>query len=168
VRVVWTSSIAVDVSAPKGGIKVNDLADMPNADDSNANLNTQQAMYATSKTGNWFLAYQLRNRVGRDGIISVSQNPGNLKTNLTRHAPWMKYMAYPLLYASKMGAYTELWAGLSPDLKTEDNGCYILPWGRVYHNPRDDLLGALKVEDEGGTGEAKAFWDWCENQTSKY
>jgi hypothetical protein len=34
----------------------------------------------------------------------------------------MKYMAYPLLYAPKVGAYTELWAGLSPDLKIEDNG----------------------------------------------
>lgn len=64
-----------------------------------------------TKVGNWFLASELAKQVGERGILNVSQNPGNLKTNLLRSAPMlMRWASAPLLYEAKMGAYTELWA----------------------------------------------------------
>ncbi|KAF2096203.1 putative steroid dehydrogenase [Rhizodiscina lignyota] len=160
VRVVWTSSIAVDLTAPKTGIDIEELT-TPSKD--------QQKNYTTSKTGNWFLASALASEVGPDGILSVTQSPGNLKTALTRHVSWVvPLVAVPLLYKARMGAYTELWAGLSEDLKIEDGGKYVLPWGRLHPSPRADLLAALKTRDEGGTGVAALFLDHCEKQTADF
>ena len=107
-RVVWTSSQTVELSAPKGGMLIADLTSPPQ---------DQTKNYVASKTGNWFLASELARKVGLQGILNVVQNPGNLKTNLLRHAPvWMRLAASPLLHNAKQGAYTELWAGLSPEL----------------------------------------------------
>ena len=161
VRVIWTSSLMVDLSAPTGGVHISDLASPP--------PNNQAKIYAESKAGNWFLASELARDVGQQGILSVSQNPGNLKTNLLRHAPkMMRLTSAPLLHHAKMGAYTELWAGLSPMVTMEHNGGYMIPWGRFHPSPRKDLIAALKPVAEGGTGEAGDFRDWCERQTAEY
>ncbi|MCJ1317144.1 hypothetical protein MMC15_002466 [Xylographa vitiligo] len=160
VRVVWTSSIATDLGAPNGGLDLADL-DTPPSD--------PQKNYTTSKTGNWFLASALAKQVGSKGVLSVTQNPGNLKTALTRHLPSIvSILAAPLLYNAKMGAYTELWAAFSPDLVIEDGGKYIIPWGRLHPSPRQDLLDAMKTKDEGGTGLAALFVEYCERQTADY
>jgi NAD(P)-dependent dehydrogenase (short-subunit alcohol dehydrogenase family) len=156
VRVVWTSSVVVDLAAQSGGFEMTDLT------------NDGQPGYTNSKTANWFLASETAHQVSKSGIMSVTQNPGNLRTNLTRHVQWAAYIFYPLLYQAKMGACTELWAGLSPELDTEMNGCYILPWGRIHPEPRPDLIKALKSVEEGGTGRAKEFWDWCQEKTRDY
>ena len=158
-RVVWTSSLVVDTSAPIGGI---DLAQVksPPAD--------QTQNYATSKTGNWFLASEFGRQEAN--IISVTQNPGNLKTNVLRHAPSLtKILSYPLLYNAKFGAYTELYAGLSPELDdVNKSGSYIIPWGRSHPSPRKDLLDALESEESGGTGQAREFMVWCDAQIADY
>jgi hypothetical protein len=67
-----------------------------------------------------------------------------------------------------MGAYTKLWAGLSPELTMEMNGGYVIPWGRIHPSPRKDLLDALKSVEEGGTGQAGEFQAWCKKQTEMY
>lgn len=158
VRVIWTSSIVVDLSAPKSGIDISDLATPPS---------DQTKNYATSKTGNWFLASSLAAQVGSKGILSVTQNPGNLKTSLLRHSPWiLGFVTSPLLYSAQMGAYTELWAGLSGDLGIGDGGKYVLPWGRVHPSPRPDLLDALKTPEDERTGVAALFIEYCEKQTA--
>ncbi|KAF2235555.1 NAD(P)-binding protein [Viridothelium virens] len=164
IRVVWSSSQVVDLSAPKGGFAMKDIIDPPKDKTTN---------YTTSKTGNWFLASEFARHadLGGDagGVLSVTQNPGNLSTNLLRHAPWMKFLSAPLLHPARMGAYTELWAGLSPDLEIgSHNGAYVVPWGRVHPGPRADLLLALRGTDEGGSGRAREFWQWCKEQTAEY
>lgn len=160
VRVVWTSSQMVDMTAPTGGMILTDLDSPPQDKTKN---------YVMSKTGNWFLASELARDVGPHGILSVTQNPGNLKTNLLRHASTlMRLASSPLLYSAKQGAYTELWAGLSPELTMAMNGVYVIPWGRVHPSPRKDLLDALKSEEEGGTGQARKFQEWCGKQTVDY
>ena len=160
VRVIWTSSIVVDLSAPKCAINVSELEN-PTQD--------QQQNYLNTKVGNWFLADALAAQVGSEGILSITQNPGNLKTALLRHAPWiLGFVSSPLLYEARMGAYTELWAGLSDDLTIQDGGKYVIPWGRPYTNPRPDLLAAMKSKDEGGTGVAASFMAFCEKQTADF
>lgn len=159
VRVIWTSSIVVDLSAPQGGIVASELtAPPPN----------QQRNYLNSKTGNWFLADALARQVGSKGILSVTQNPGNLSTGLLRHAPWLLgFVSYPLLYEAKMGAYTALWAGLSEELVEEHGSSYIVPWGRLHPRPRQDLLKIME-ESRDGTGAAAAFLEFCEERTKDY
>ena len=160
VRVIWTSSIAVDVSAPNGGMDLSELTEIPS---------NQQKNYANSKTGNWFLASALADQVGSKGILSLTQNPGNLKSGLLRHAPWiLGFATSPLLYPAKMGAYTELWAGLSVYPNLEDGGKYVVPWGRLHPAPRTDLVAALKPKDEGGTGVAALFLEHSESLTADY
>ena len=160
VRVIWTSSIVVDASAPKGGMNITELT--------NPSSN-QQRNYLNSKTGNWFLASALAGQVSSNGVLSVTQNPGNLKTELLRHAPWiLGFVTSPLLYPAKMGAYTELWAGLSGDLGIEDGGKYVVPWGRLHPCPRPDLVAALTTQEDGGTGVAALFLEYCEKVTADY
>lgn len=158
VRVVWTSPQMMDLAAIKNGLDVARLT----TDD-------QAQNYTVTKVGNWFLASELAKQVSEKGILSVSQNPGNLKTSLLRSAPvFMRWASAPLLYEAKMGAYTELWAGLSEELSMVDGGAYILPWGRLHPSPRSDLLDALRSADEGGTGQARAFGEWCEKRVAQY
>jgi NAD(P)-dependent dehydrogenase (short-subunit alcohol dehydrogenase family) len=71
VRVVWTASIVVDVSAPKEGVNLDELL----RPDTNPQRN-----YENTKVGNWFIAHALASEAGSHGILSVVVNPGNLKT----------------------------------------------------------------------------------------
>jgi NAD(P)-dependent dehydrogenase (short-subunit alcohol dehydrogenase family) len=160
VRVIWTSSIVVDVPARKVGLELAEL-EHPHAD--------QQHNYVNTKVGNWFLADALAAQAGGDGILSLVQNPGNLKTDLTRHLPAIvPLLAAPLLYPARMGAYTALWAAFSSELKVEDGGKYVLPWGRLHPSPRADLLAAMKAKEDGGTGVAAGFMEYCDKQVAEF
>ena len=177
VRVIWTSSQMVELTGPKGGANIAALlsqAQAPKPD--------QEKLYTGSKVGNWFLASEFARIAnandqsgGDDGrgvggiIISVTQNPGNLKTNLLRHTSrFFRLSTAWLLWNAKMGAYTELWAGVSSEIKAEHNGGYIIPWGRIHPSPRKDLLDALRGVKEGGTGEAEDFRKWCDKEIAEF
>lgn len=160
VRVVWTTSQVIELAAPQGGIVMAELSEPPQDKTRN---------YTNSKTGNLFLATELARRAGpSQGIVSVAQNPGSASTNLFRHTPWIKYLAWPLMYDVKLTAYTELYAGLSKDIGLEQNGCYVVPWGRITTQLREDLVQATRLEGDGGTGRAKEFWEFCEQKTRDY
>lgn len=160
VRIVWSSSIVVDASAPKNGFEMSEIT---------CPSKHQGRNYTNSKTANWFLASQFGYRVRRDGIVSMTQNPGNLKTNIMRDVPkWITLILYPLMWDAHYGAYTELYAGLSPEITVEDNGGYVIPWGRKHPNLRQDLVDALKSERKGGAGLAEKFWEWCEKETTQF
>lgn len=60
------------------------------------------------------------------------------------------------------GAYTELFCGLSSDLKVEDGWAWVEPWGKVGHL-RSSIRGQCKT---GGV--AGRFWDWSETQTTEF
>ena len=62
------------------------------------------------------------------------------------------------------GAYTELYAGFSPDLKAEDNGGFFTAWGRKSELP-ENLLSALKSKLDGGSGAAAKFMEYCDRET---
>ena len=99
------------------------------------------------------------------GIPSLTQNPGSLSSQIWRHTSrLLRLFVAPLLNEPKFGAYTEAWAGLSPEVNWDDAGRYAIPWGRWHPSPRKDMLPELKIKEEGGTGAAKEFWEWCEAQ----
>ena len=164
-RVIWTASQVVDFSAPKGGINMSDL-DSPPRD--------QSKNYTNSKTGNFLLAGEFHRRVGGDnGILSITVNPGGLKTEILRHTSWLfRLCVSPLLHESVMGATTVLWAGLSADLDVAGDGGtgWVVPWGRRHDGLRDDLVACTKDVEDGGSGSGKArmFWEWCEGRCKEF
>lgn len=163
VRVIYTSSQIVDTTAPPGGVSLAEQEPGKHSLDKNWN-------YSISKAGNWFLASELDKRARKNGLVSVVQNPGNVATKgWDPTSAFAKLLISPFLYSAKHGAYTELWAGLSEDVTTQDGGKCAVPWGGRWHpNPRPDILESMKSKDEGGTGLAAEFWDWCEQQTKPF
>ena len=164
-RVVWTASQVVDFSAPKDGITMRELDNPPK---------DQSKNYTNSKTGNFLLAEEFHRRVGRDkGILSITVNPGGLKTDILRHTSWLfRLCVSPLLHESVMGAYTVLWAGLSADLDVAGDGGtgWVVPWGRRHEGLRKDLVECTKGVEDGGSGNGKArmFWEWCEGRCKEF
>ncbi len=74
------------------------------------------------------------------------------------------------LHQPIFGAYTELFAGLSPEVTMAHNGQYLIPWGRFFDVSlvRPDIAASLKSEAEGGTGVAHKFYVWCQKQTRNH
>ncbi|KAI1761904.1 hypothetical protein GGR53DRAFT_503725 [Hypoxylon sp. FL1150] len=160
VRVVWAASQVIELSSPSGGLVMSELDDPPR---------DSSRTYTNSKTGNWFLASELAQRAGpSSSIVSVAHNPGAASTNLFRHTPSVKYLAWPLLHKPQQAALTVLYAGLSKDIGLETNGCYVVPWGRISTTMRQDLVDATRPVGEGGSGRATEFWDFCVDKTRQY
>ncbi|RDH18155.1 NAD(P)-binding protein [Aspergillus niger ATCC 13496] len=156
VRVIWTSSQVAELSAPPEGIIMSELTNPPK--DAVRN-------YVTSKLGNWFLSTEMARRYGEKGIVSVAQNPGAANTNLLRNARWMKLLSWPLLHSPALAAHTVLYAGLSGELGLENNGAYVVPWGRLHDAVAPTLLDAMKRKEEGGTGRASAIFGAMRRRT---
>jgi retinol dehydrogenase-12 len=91
-----------------------------------------------------------------------------LKSELQRHiAQPFKAILEFFLYDAIYGAYTELFAGLSPDVKLEDNGKFIIPWGRFGDVPGPVAAG-LKAKEEGGSGKAELLWEYCDEHCKAF
>lgn len=116
VRVVWVSSSAAEMFAPNGGVELENL-DYHN--DKHLTIK-----YAISKAGNYLHATEYAKRYRDDGVISVSLNPGNLDSELFRTLGSItrKVLRLLSLYPPIYGAYTELFAGLSPEVTLEKSG----------------------------------------------
>ncbi|TGJ78657.1 hypothetical protein E0Z10_g10103 [Xylaria hypoxylon] len=160
VRVVWVSSSAAEHLNPKGGIDLDNLDYKRDA--------FYAYKYGISKVGNYYHATEYARRYRDDGIVSVSLNPGNLKSELDRNCNFAEMLfRHATTYPTINGAYTELFAGISDEVNTENSGAWIVPWGRI-ENIRKDLLEGSKPEEAGGTAIAQKFWKWSEEQTSPY
>lgn len=159
-RVLWISSGMVEFHAPRDGIDFNSLG--RGADPA--------YNYTASKTGQWFLAREMARRYGPEGILSLPVSPGSLKSNAWEgiSGVLMFFFNNLVLHDTIYGAYTELYAGLSPELNLEEHGgVHIMPWGRLHPDdliPRQDLVKAMKPAEEGGLGYAARMWDWCEEK----
>ncbi|KAF2219852.1 hypothetical protein BDZ85DRAFT_35648 [Elsinoe ampelina] len=154
VRITWAASLATELS-PKGGVPINtDGSPILPADN--------RKTYAISKSANVFYAVETARRYGPDGILSNAWNPGNLNSELQRHmsglqATFTKMICYPPVF----GGYTELYAACSTDLTPENNGAYVIPWGRIG-SYKADIGEAIKA------GNAEKFWGWSEKETREY
>ncbi|GAM35992.1 hypothetical protein TCE0_018f04740 [Talaromyces pinophilus] len=160
VRVVWTSSQVAELSSPPEGMIMSELTNPPNDNVRN---------YVNSKLGNWFLSIEMARRYGADQrIVSVAQNPGAANTNLLRNAKWMKILSRPLLHSAELAAHTVLYAALSDDLTLDNNGAYVIPWGRIHDQVAPKLATAMRLKEDGGTGLAKEFWEFCDEKTRDF
>ncbi|KAJ3035480.1 hypothetical protein HDV00_003729 [Rhizophlyctis rosea] len=158
VRVTFAASLIVEIMSPTNGIEFDPETNAPKV------FGDPRMDYAHSKAGNFFLAHEFARRYTNTNVLSVAWNPGNLKSELQRHTPpYQEYLMRALYYPAKLGGYTELFAGWSPEVTKETNGGYIIPWGRIdTENLRADVLDGDKE------GVAAKFWEWCEKETSGY
>lgn len=162
VRVIWASSIAANTLSPKGGVS------MVNGEVQTFTDN--QVNYGQSKAGNNYYAAEMHRRFGIEGILSLAFNPGNLHTELQRHANaavrfGMKIGGYRAVY----GAYTELFCGFSSDLTMENGGGYVVSLGRVGTDLlRNDVKNATMAAKNSEDGIATKFWEWSVKETIRY
>lgn len=160
-RVIWTASQIVDLNSPKDGIAIARDLETPFTDPAMG--------YTITKLANWYLAVELPRQPGCEKITSLAVNPGNLRTGAPRHIPWLvKSVFYYLCYEAVDGAYSNLWAGLSPEITLEDNGRYVMPFGRWHPGQREDLVRATVRKEDGGSGNAREVWEWCDKMTKQY
>lgn len=160
VRVIWVSSSAAHVFSPKGGLDMNNLDYKTDK--------SKEIKYAISKAGNVLHALEMRKRYADQGVLSVALNPGNLKSELARHfSAFQKFIISWITYPPVNGAYTELYAGLSPDVVALKANEWVIPWGRIT-SLRKDLADTAVAKEEGGSGRAKEFWEWSEEQVARY
>ncbi|CCH58887.1 hypothetical protein TBLA_0B00430 [Henningerozyma blattae CBS 6284] len=138
------------------------------------NSNTQKrpsslTIYGQTKDGNIMQAKAWAEKhqklVNKLECVSVTVYPGNLTTDLHRDHDWLKSKPFSLFSKDGIyGAYNELYAALSPQLTTENQGSYIVPFGH-FEKPREELETAL----EDGT--YMRFWnlieDWIRDFTKE-
>ncbi|KAF8815943.1 NAD(P)-binding protein [Phlegmacium glaucopus] len=111
-------------------------------------------LYSQSKLGNIHVSKEFAKRYGEHGIVSISLNPGNIKSDLQRHIPpFASFMMAFTLHQTPYGALTQLWAGTSPQ-GTELNGKYLIPWARV--GQATSVANDPKLSAE--------LWTWLEEQ----
>lgn len=82
-------------------------------------------------------------------------------------AVWLTAYQGIIFKPAKFGAYTELFAGFSPDVTVQKNGSFLVPWGR-FSSLRDDIANALEPKERGGTGLSKNFWEYCESEVGSF
>jgi retinol dehydrogenase-12 len=63
-----------------------------------------------------------------------------------------------ILYPAVNGAYTELFAGLSPEVPGREKGTWVVPFGRIMKLRKDLADG----------GNCKEFWEWSEAEVARY
>lgn len=159
-RVIWVSSSAAANFAPQGGVDLSKLANYERSGFS------QWQNYGVSKAANILQSYEFHRRYSNTKIVSVAIDPGNLDTGLYQNMPkWQLFLAKRVaLKPAKFGAYTELFAGLSEDVK---GGSWCVPWGKA-DVPRKDIAEMRLSGEEGGSDGARKFWEWCEKEVKAY
>ncbi|CAG79341.1 hypothetical protein B0I72DRAFT_13774 [Yarrowia lipolytica] len=152
VRLVWLSSSVTFVSPYEGGIKFDDIN---HQDDKNPSPWT---LYSQSKIGDAYLAYLWSKHHPDSGVVSVSVDPGNLSSNLSRHYPILSTLKSYIQYPPKYGAYTELSALLNPAVKNNE---HLIPWG---------VRGHLRLDvDDGRRGSVgEELWQRLNKDVAPY
>jgi len=146
VRIVNTSSVAHELC---GGIDFNTFKEGPARTKKGTRF-----LYSQSKLGNIQLSNELAHRYGDQGIVSISLNPGNIRTDLIRDISLFEYlMIVTVQFSPSFGALTQLWAGTSPQA-AELNGKYLVPWARVKE--------ATSIANDAQ--QSAELWTWLEEQ----
>ncbi|CAE6472675.1 unnamed protein product [Rhizoctonia solani] len=150
-RIVNVSSIK-HLFAPKGGVDYDSLVPKsPSADRIREGMGGDK-LYCQSKWGLIAFTNELARRYGPEGIIAISLNPGNIRSEITRYNPLSgltAVLAEIFLWDCSYGALSSLYAATDPGA-LELNGKYLVPWVRV-DRPRPD------TEDPVA---GKKLWNW--------
>ncbi|KAI0809193.1 NAD(P)-binding protein [Irpex lacteus] len=112
-------------------------------------------LYNRSKHANVVVSNEVARRYGDKGIVAISVNLGNLRTELQRTLTGVKkWIIDKILYPAPYGALTQLYAGTDPHA-LDLNGAFLIPWARVGKARKEALDPAV----------GKKLWDWLEDHT---
>ena len=119
VRVVWVSSAAIE-----SRYAIKDEIDLDNQEYRRETPIMNKNEIHT--TGTYFYGTEYAKRYKDDGILSIPLNPGLLDSDLWRTQDTLthKILQMIVLHPPVLGAYTELFAGLSPEVTVERSGQY--------------------------------------------
>jgi retinol dehydrogenase-12 len=174
-RMIWVSSL-LNLSTPSGGVQFDASTNAPKQLKGMAN-------YMQSKAGVYFLAHEFADRqkttttatstskpqkvdhtdhtssnTNTEGIQHIALNPGFTSTSLQRGMPApVRAVMSALFKGPEYGAYTELYAGLGPDVRSGD---FVIPWGRKDSVPAHIVEGTVLKEGEVESVSAR-FYEWC-------
>ncbi|QPG76596.1 hypothetical protein FOA43_003988 [Brettanomyces nanus] len=158
VRILWVSSMG-HYLAPHGGINWKDI-----------NFEHEKKpwinLYGQSKALDIYLSYLWAKKHPGTGVVSISCHPGVLDTQLVRYHPIgaigraVMAVVNPI-YPPEYGAYTELFAVLSPTITTKNDGNYVNPWGKLGRI-RPDVKRGMEGED------GEKIWKWLGKEVQKY
>lgn len=117
--------------------------------------------YGHSKLANILYTRELARRYPL--IKSVAVHPGIVGTNLVSgaiasypYAGWLLRRLVPIVAVSvQEGALNQLWASVSPDVKS----------GHFYYPVAKDFTGSKFVQDDA---KARELWEWTENELKKH
>jgi NAD(P)-dependent dehydrogenase (short-subunit alcohol dehydrogenase family) len=175
IRVVWVSSL-LNLSTPDGGVHL-DEAGSPAQHKGMEN-------YMQSKAGTYLLAHEFSSRQKQRpspaaapptapnershgnpfGVLHITLNPGYMKTGFQRSAPPpLRAVMSALFKGPQFGAYTELYAGIAPDVK---DGDFVIPWGRKGEVPGHIVESTRAVDEVESV--SKRFYEWCERQVKPF
>lgn len=157
-RIIWVSSDGSNMSPTPDGIAWDDI----NMSKATGSMVTWKA-YAQSKAGNIILAAETARRYEAHNIVTASLNPGHLKTELQRHTEGyiLDWINATFNYDARFGALTELVAGFSDKISKQDNGRYLIPWGRVG-------MMADHIKKGLANGSGDRLWKLLEKETAQY
>lgn len=160
-RVVFVSSLAAEFYHEKqGGL------DLENLDYHRPKASIHR--YGLSKVGVWAYGVEFSRRFKAQGVLGMPVNPGNLRSDLFKEQSFLFRLQVALFhYPPVNGAYTELFAGLSPEVTAEKAGQYVFPFGRIQP-VCEPLQLAAKSEMEGGADLPRKFWEWSEKEVEKF
>ncbi|KAF2712848.1 NAD(P)-binding protein [Pleomassaria siparia CBS 279.74] len=152
IRVVWVSAL-LNNSTPDGGVQL--------LDESTGAPKQFKAMHNYMRERTDEHGIQSRNP---HGVLHVVVNPGSVKSELHRYTSSpIRTMMGAILKNPKYGAYTELYAGLAPNV---NDGDFVLPWGRKGEAP-EHIVASMKTEEGKKTVSAR-FYEWCEEQVKPF
>ncbi|KAI9889962.1 MAG: hypothetical protein M1814_004580 [Vezdaea aestivalis] len=154
VRVIWVAGMLAGVTLHEG-FAWDEEAQCPSV------LPSPIANYMQSKVGNTFLAHGFPEHLGPE-ILSLSVHPGFMKTKLQRSSPIaLRAILKAFFKSARFGAYTEMFAAFSPEIKVVHNGGYITPWGRLGEIPERTVQHMSLSADSL----SERFFNWCEEET---
>ncbi|OTA02804.1 short-chain dehydrogenase/reductase [Trichoderma parareesei] len=157
VRTCWAASVEFPDPPGEDGILWDDW-ELKSPQFSGLNGRVQR--YVQSKWANAILASEMAKRYPQ--LVSVSFNPGAIRTDLTRHAPGiLKKVQGFLSYPVRFGALTELQAGFGSEV-AERNGCYLIPWGKIGKM----IPKVAEGIEKGGSGER--LWNLCDGLVKEF
>ncbi|VEU22150.1 DEKNAAC103117 [Brettanomyces naardenensis] len=159
VRILWVSTAGHLLSPPNGGINWDDI----NFEHSKESWNT---LYGQSKAIVIYLSYLWAKKHPESGVVSICCHPGVIEPESYKTDPPSRIERAVIsvispMYPPDFGAYTELFAILSPTLTTADNGTYLIPWGN-----KGDIRKDIKEGMKGKNGER--IWTWLDKQVAEY
>ncbi|KAI6914656.1 hypothetical protein D0869_00253 [Hortaea werneckii] len=157
VRIVWVSSFISQ--APKGGVQFDERTGAPR-------LLKGMENYLQSKAGEVLLAEEWNRSQSRTTPNrSAETHAGSAKGSGVLALPWSS-IQHQIFKPARFGAYSELYAGFSPDIQPGD---FIIPFGRRTKLPCH-IAKSLEMNAKGAGGESTAarFWEWCEEQIRDY